>query len=422
VSYKIKRTKNGGVTTPKGFEAGAISCEVKPGSGDRLDLALIHSLHPTVTGAAFTNNQIKAAPVRVSAAHIRGGDIRAIIANSGNANACTGVRGIEDAKSMAQAVAEHYELRRRQILVASTGIIGIPMPMVRILTKVPALCADLSSGGTGSQRAAEAIMTSDTCPKSVSYCIETRGGRKIHIGAIAKGAGMIRPDMATMLCFITTDARIDRSVLQSATLEAVRSSFNRITIDGDTSTNDTVFVMANGAAGNSAIKKGTPLAKAFHEALTRIMDDMARKIVSDGERVTKFVTIEVCGARTRKDARLVAEAIANSTLVKCSWHGSDPNWSRVIHAAGYSGGKVDEEMTDIYFDGIAATRNGMAADTPMSALEKVCAKPKFTVCLDLNMGKGQYTVYTTDYSPGFVEYNAQEYALAIRKRAESGRG
>ena len=229
---------------------------------------------------------------------------------------------------------------------------------------------------------------------------------------------MIRPNMATMLAFITSDARIDESTLRRITSAAVDASFNRISIDGDTSTNDTVFVIANGTAGNRKISNGSPAAKAFETGLTKLMKGLAKMLVKDGERVTKFIEIEVKGARTLRDARLVAEAVANSQLVKCSWNGSDPNWGRVIHAVGYSGAPIREELVDIYFDGVAATCNGLATETPLKTLEQVAAKKEFTVTIDLNLGEAGHTVYTSDLSPEYVLYNREEYALA---KADAGR-
>lgn len=421
MSYLISPIKNGGITSPKKFLAGAINCSIKSNNLKKDDLTLIHSLNPTTCSGTFTTNKIKAAPVKVSISHLRGGDIRSIIANSGNANACNGAKGIEDARIMTQKVAKHFQLRRRQILVASTGIIGMPLPIEKIEDKIPTLCEKISDTPGSSLDSAKAIMTSDTRPKQGAYEIKLKGGKKIKIGAIAKGAGMICPNMATMLCFITTDAKIDRRLLQSATTQAVRNTFNRITIDGDTSTNDTVFVMANGAAQNNTIKAGSPLDSAFREALTKIMDDMARKIVSDGEKVTKFVEIEVRGARTISDAQKVAESVAKSTLVKCSWNGSDPNWGRVIHAVGNSDANINEELIDIYFDGIAATHNGMATKTSIQTLEKVTKKKHFTVTIDLNQGSREHTIYTTDYSPEFIRYNAEEYALAVQTKANQNK-
>lgn len=410
---------DGGVTAAKGFRAAAIACGIKNPNADRLDLALIVSDAPTVTAALFTRNQVKAAPVRVSAQHIRGGDIRAIIANSGNANACTGIPGIQDAKLMARTVAEALGIRMRQVLVGSTGIIGMKMPIERIISRIGDLVARLKPGG--SDDASRAIMTSDTRPKTYAVEVPCKSG-SFRVGGIAKGAGMICPNMATMLCFLTTDAKVARNELNSAVRFATDMSFNRITIDGDTSTNDTVVVMANGQADAPAIKKGSQDAELFRCALHKVMLELAKMIVADGERVTKFVEIRVRNARTQGDAKKAAEAVAKSMLVKCSWHGSDPNWGRVIHAVGYSGARIREELIDIYFGGLLACKGGLVTKTPVAELEKVVKQPKFAVTIDLNLGTVDYDVYTTDLSEEYVDFNSAEYSAAVHSRRQRGLG
>lgn len=407
----------GGVTAAKGFRAAAVACGIKSPGADRLDLTMIVSDAPTVSVALFTSNQVKAAPVRVSAQHSRGNDIRAIIANSGNANACTGIRGIRDAKLMARTAAEALGLRMRQVLVGSTGIIGMSMPIERITPRIAGLVEKLAPDG--SDEAARAIMTSDTKPKSYAVEVPCKSG-SFRVGGIAKGAGMICPNMATMLCFITTDAKVGKSELNSAARYAADMSFNRITIDGDTSTNDTVAVMANGQADAPLVKKGSPEAELFRCALHKVMLELAKMVVSDGERVTKFVEIRVRNARTQNDARKVAEAVAKSTLVKCSWHGSDPNWGRVIHAVGYSGARIREELIDIYFGGLLACKGGLVTKTPVSELEKVVKQLKFAVTIDLNLGGAHYNVYTTDLSEAYVDFNSSEYSAAVHSRRQRG--
>ena len=400
----------GGISAPAGFLCHAVSAGIKDPAKPRLDLGLIYSTAPCVTAAAFTTNKVKAAPVRVCQAHLKSNDIRAIIVNSGNANACTGPRGIQDAKAMATATAEALGLRANQVMVNSTGIIGLPMPIERITAQIPALAQGLA--GDRSDAIAQAIMTSDTRQKSLAIEVPL-GSKTIRLAAIAKGAGMICPSMGTMLCFITTDAAIGLTDLKKCTSHAVESTFNRISIDGDTSTNDTVIVMANGQAGNRKIVSGGPQQAVFCDALEYLMRRMSRMIVSDGERVTKFVEIAVRGAATYMDARKVAETVANSLLVKCSWNGSDPNWGRVMHAIGYSHAKIREEHIDIYFDGHIATRNGIAADTPLEVLQAAVAKPEFTVTIDLNIGQAIYTVYTSDLSQEYVDFNKAEYAVRV---------
>ncbi|MEA3186381.1 MAG: glutamate N-acetyltransferase / amino-acid N-acetyltransferase [Chthoniobacter sp.] len=395
----------GGVTAPGGFVAGSAFCGIKATNQDKHDLALIYSPVPTVGAATFTTNKIKAAPVRVSMSHMRCGDIRAIIANSGNANACTGVPGIEHAKRMAHATAAALEIRDPQVLVCSTGRIGVELPIEKMEETIAQLPKALQKDG--SLKAARAIMTSDTFAKEIAVEL-TLDGKCVRIGGIAKGAGMIDPNMATMLCFITTDAAIGRKDLQRALSNSVEQSFNRITIDGDMSTNDTVIALANGLAGNARLRRTHANFKQFQTALNYITGELARKIVEDGEGVTKFVEIAIKGAATFQDARKAAEAIANSTLVKCAWFGGDPNWGRIMDALGYSTARIREESVDIFYEGLAAVKSGTASATPFEELEKIVRQPKFTVTVNLHLGSAEYWVFTTDLSTRYVELNMGE--------------
>ncbi len=408
----------GGVTAPRGFRAAAVACGIKNPDVLRLDLTLITSDTPAITDAVFTTNKVRAACVRVSQQHVKLGDARAIIANSGNANACTGPQGIQDAKAMCKATAEALGLKMREVLVCSTGIIGMNMPIQRITPRVSEVAAKLSA--TGNEDAARAIMTSDTKPKIYAIEVPLGKGASFRVGGIAKGAGMICPNMATMLSFITTDAKVSKDELKRAMRFAVDQSFNRITIDGDTSTNDTVIVMSNGQAEAPAIKKGSPEAEIFRCALQKVMMELAKMIVSDGERVTKFVEIRVLHARTQADARKAAETVAKSLLVKCSFNGSDPNWGRIIHAVGYSGARIKEEMIDIYFNGLIACKGGLTSKTAVVDLEKVVKEPRFTVTIDLNSGSASHNVYTTDLSEAYVDFNSSEYAAALHAKRQKG--
>jgi glutamate N-acetyltransferase/amino-acid N-acetyltransferase len=395
----------GGVTAPKGFRAGAVCCGIKEGKTDKSDLGLIISDYPAVAAAAFTTNKIKAAPVRVSAAHLRAPNTRAIIANSGNANACTGSTGIQNAKRMAQAVAHELRVKERQVLVCSTGRIGRDLPIEKIEGAMPELVAALSA--SGSEEAAKAIMTSDTFHKEIAVELELVG-KTVRIGGIAKGAGMINPDMATMLCFITTDASISKRDLQKLTSESVEQSFNCITIDGDMSTNDTTICLANGQAGNPPIEPDADAYTRFSDGINFVTRQLARMIVEDGEGVTKFVEVHVQGAATYHDARKAAEAVANSALVKCSWFGEDPNWGRVVDAVGYSSAKVREEMIDIFYNGVVAAHHGMASSTPPETLKEVVGNKKFKVTIDLHLGSAEYKVFTSDLTPEYVRFNMSE--------------
>ena len=405
----------GGVGAPTGFLTSAVSCGIKNPASDRLDLALIYSERACSSAGTFTTNRVKAAPVRVSQAHLRKGDLRAIIANSGNANACTGVQGIHDANAMCDAVAKPLGIPRSAIGVCSTGVIGLPMPMMRLLPHTPALLAGL--GPDHGAEVAQAIITSDTHPKEIAIAFEL-GGHTVRIGACVKGAGMISPSMATMLCFITTDANLPSDALRKTVLECVEDSFNRITIDGDMSTNDTVLVLANGASGMPAIRRHGPRCKQFRAAIQWVMLELAKAVVRDGERVTKFVTVNVCGARTYQDSKKVAEAVCKSALVKASWNGGDPNWGRIIHAVGYSRARIREELVDIHIGGKAACLGGLQAATPMAELRDLVAEREFTVCINLNQGSADYTMYSSDLSPEYIDFNRSEYAYWKQARKD----
>jgi glutamate N-acetyltransferase/amino-acid N-acetyltransferase len=395
----------GGVTAAAGFVAGATFCGIKRKKGStKPDLALIFSREPAVAAATFTTNKIKAAPVKVSMAHLKSPSTRGIIANSGNANACTGPEGVCGARQTTEAAAAALGTEPREILVCSTGRIGVRLPIEKMEPRIPQLAKQLTR--RGSLAAARAIMTSDTFPKEWAVSFEVQG-RKVKVGGIAKGAGMIDPNMATMLCFLSTDAKISKRDLQKALSESVEQSFNRITVDGDMSTNDTVLLLANGASG-CVIQPGSHGWNVFKEALNKVTRNLARMIVEDGEGVSKFVEVQVRGAATYQDGRKVAEAIANSTLVKCAWAGNDPNWGRIVDAAGYSGAKLSEEMINVYYNGLLAVKGGAPGPAPESKLRQVVRKKRFTVCVDLQMGSAEYTAYTTDLTEEYVRLNLSE--------------
>jgi len=395
--------KNGSPTSPMGFRAAGISSGIKKSSAK--DLALVFSDCEAEVGATFTTNLIKAAPVKLSMQHVRGGQIRGVILNSGNANACTGLRGINDAKEMAELTSELMGVKRREILVCSTGRIGVPLPMdvirkgIRKITKK----VDHLSG----QAAAKAIMTSDTVSKTCALALQVNG-RRVVIGAMCKGAGMIHPNMATMLACITTDAAIERETLQRITYESVEASFNRISVDGDTSTNDTVMVLANGLAGNTPLAAGHRDLGKFQSALKLVMQKLARMIVEDGEGISHVVEVIVQGAANAADARRISEAIARSPLIKSSWCGGDPNWGRLMCAMGYSGAKAREELVDIYYNGLLAVKGGLVTSIPRSKLAKVVAKRSYTITLDLHLGKGSYRVFVNDLTEKYVTLNKGE--------------
>ena len=394
----------GGLTAPAGFLATGIYCGVKEGNTSKDDIALILSEVPAVAAGTFTTNKVKAAPVLVSMAHLRNAAARAIVANSGNANACTGAEGIDSARRMCRATAKALDFKEREVLVCSTGRIGVPLPIAKmeaaIATFPPAL-------GKFSRKAAKSIMTSDSFPKEIA--VECRiGGKPVRIGGIAKGAGMIDPNMATMLSFVTTDAAIGKADLQKALRASVAQSFNRITVDGDMSTNDTVLALANGRAGNPTLRSGSGDFTIFQAALNRVTAALARMIVKDGEGVSRFIDLHLTGARTDRDARLAARAVANSMLVKCAWFGGDPNWGRIMDAVGYSGASIRQERVRIAYNGVPAVERGLAATTPAARLRAVAKKKEFTITVDLGLGSGSHRIWTTDLTTKYVEFNMGE--------------
>jgi len=400
---EAKTLKGGGVTSALGFQAAGVSCGIKP-DGEK-DLALIVSDVPAEVAATFTTNLVKAAPVKVSMVHSRNGRVRGIVVNSGCANACTGVGGIADAKAMIDYAARKFKTKPRAWLVCSTGRIGNRLPMVRVRKGIEKAVEKLASDNGA--EAARAIMTTDTRRKEFAMRFKV-DGRKVTIGGMAKGAGMIHPNMATMLCFITTDACIDKATLRSCVDEAVEHSFNRISVDGDTSTNDTVIVLANGLSGTNLLKSYHPQFSLFKKTLNHVMRKLARMIVEDGEGITRVVDVVVKGAPSLQDARLAALAVVKSELVKTAWTGGDPNWGRIMTALGYSGVRVREEMIEIYYDGLLAVVNGQPSKTPFVKLKKVVGKSKFTITIHLHSGMGEYSILTTDLTEEYVRINKGE--------------
>lgn len=414
MDFPITRIK-GGVGAPKGFLGSAVSCGIKDPQKKRLDLALIFSERSCKSAGMFTTNKVKAAPVKVTQTHMKKGSLRAVVANSGNANACTGLQGVRDANAMCAEVADCLGLKKSEIGICSTGVIGLPMPMMRVEPKIPILVESLAK--KRGNDVARAIITSDTHEKELAISFEM-GDRRVRIGGCVKGAGMICPSMATMLCFITTDANLSQDCLQRAVQESVEESFNRITIDGDMSTNDSVIVLANGASGTPVARRNGSACRQFREALSWLMLELAKALVKDGERVTKFVTVSVRGARTHLDAKKVAEAVCKSALVKSSWNGGDPNWGRIIHAVGYSRARIREELIDIYIGGKAACLGGLQAETPMEQLREIVAANEFEIVIDLNQGDAQYRMYSSDLSPEYVDFNRSEYAYWKQARKD----
>jgi len=433
---KIKSIK-GSVVAPMGFSAEGVFCNIKrigtgkgSSKGPKPDLALIVSDRPASIAGMFTTNQVCAAPVKVCLSRVARGTARAVVVNSGNANACTGRQGLLDAREMTRLAGARLKIPSGQILVASTGRIGVPLPMAQVQAGIQSAAAGLGATPDHAGRAAHAIMTSDTRRKEVALeCV--LGRHRIRIGGICKGAGMIHPGMspsgrrpvslprelhATMLGFLTTDAAVEPDALQWVLTEAVATSFNRITVDGDMSTNDTVLLLANGAAGNTALRLGRggrPSRELlqFQEAVQQACALLARWMVEDGEGVHRVVTVRVEGARNTAEADAAARAVSNSALVKTSWHGGDPNWGRIIDALGYSSARVVERKVDIGYsarDGrkiLWSLKGGQPTRVSFAALCRAVARPTFDLHIRLNLGRGRAALQAADLTEAYVDFN-----------------
>ena len=394
----------GSIATPKGFRAAAAAAGIKKTAG-ALDLALIVCDAPGASAAGvFTTNRAAAAPVLLCREHLKKnrGRARAIIANSGNANACTGRAGLIAAEQTARAVAELLGIQPHEVFVSSTGVIGTPLNVDLILNQLPGLKERLSVERASD--AARAIMTTDGFPKTAVLRSQI-GGRTVTVAGIAKGAGMIHPHMATMLSYITTDAAVAPAALQSMLSTAVNQSFNRITVDGDTSTNDSVIALASGESG-ATIRPGSPAAKHFLNGLTEICQALARMIVKDGEGASKVARIEVRGARNASDAERVARAVANSPLVKTALAGGDPNWGRIVCAAGYSGAAIDPAKVDVRVNGLYLCRHGVHAGFDEGAAKAELGKNELLIRIDLHQGKAGDWMWTCDFTHEYIRINA----------------
>lgn len=396
---------DGHVTSPRGWRAAVSACGIKYANRD--DLALVVSDHPATAAAVFTTNAVKAAPVLYDMALMaQGGDLRAVVINAGNANACTGVDGDAAAVAMARAVEQALDLPVNSVFVMSTGTIGVPMPVEKITRGIAEAATRLSPDH--GLAAARAIMTTDTRPKHCAVTVTLPDGNVITIGGMAKGAGMIHPNMATMLAVVTTDATVPRAVLDAAMRQVLEVSFNSISIDGDTSTNDTLLVMANGASDAPPITElDSPAGAAFVAGLTAVCQHLAHAIVRDGEGATRFVTITVRGAVNNAEAKQAAMTIARSPLVKTALFGADPNWGRVLCAIGYSGATVDPNRVVLHFGGMRVLENGLPLPFDEKAAHKLLDVPDITIEADLGLGEGSATVWTCDFSYDYVRINAE---------------
>lgn len=425
---------SGSIVAPQGFEAAGVFCDIKrlgTGSGSnkgaKRDLALIVSDRPATVAGMFTTNQICAAPVKVCVPRVKRGSARAVVVNSGNANACTGKQGLTDALAMVTFTEQALRLPRGSALVGSTGRIGLPLPMDNVRAGIIEAAIELGATDDHASAAAEAIMTSDTRHKEAAVQFKL-SGKTVRLGGICKGAGMIQPGMsptgarpparslhATMLGFITTDAAISPRALREALAEAVACSFNRITVDGDMSTNDTVLVLANGAAENRPIDvhgaRRSEDFQVFQAALSHVCLELAKMIVRDGEGVSRLVTVRLSGAKSLADADAAARAVANSALVKTSWHGGDPNWGRIIDALGYSSAKIVEQKVDLGYSApgsrkvLWSLKRGQPTRASFQDLCKAVAPKEFDLHIQLNLGSSGALIYAADLTEEYVAFN-----------------
>jgi glutamate N-acetyltransferase/amino-acid N-acetyltransferase len=391
---------DGGVTFAAGFTAGAVYAGIKTPGPDKFDLAILASDRPAAVAGIFTRNAFCAAPVVVSRERVAARRARAVIANAGNANACTGEQGLADAREMAALAARKIDGDPSDVLVASTGLIGVPMPM----DQVRAAVSDIAFVVDGGARFARAIITTDTHPKEAAVELEL-GGHTVRIGGCAKGAGMIHPDMATLLAFVTTDAAVEPDFLQAALRRAGADSFNMITVDGDTSTNDTLVALANGAAGNPVVGGGED-GERFTAALTHVCSELARAIVADGEGATRTIRVDVQGAASDDDARMAARSVVRSSLVKAAVYGSDPNWGRVLCAIGYSGASVDPARVDLYVGDVQLVKGGAPVPGSREAAGEMMKQREVVFRADLHLGSSTATAWGCDLTEAYVVENS----------------
>jgi len=395
----------GNVVAPVRFLAAGVACGIKESGAP--DLTLIYSEVPGAVAGTFTTNRMCAAPVQVSREVVARGTAQCIVANSGNANCATGEQGLADAREMARLAAQHVGCAPDATLVASTGKIGVPMPMEQVRRGIVGAATRLGRDAECAEIASRGIMTTDTVAKQIAVQLPI-GGRIVRLGGIAKGAGMICPNMATMLCFITTDAAVEGPTLQRALSEAVDASFNRITIDGDMSTNDTVILLANGCAENAPIRdEGSPEFGQFLAALRFVTTHLARAIARDGEGATKLIEIRVEGARAADEAHRIAKSIANSPLVKTALHGADPNWGRIASSAGAAGVDFRQQDLRIWFDDLIVADGGAAGDYDDEAAHQILLNDEYTIRVAVGDGPGTATVWSCDLSREYIAINAE---------------
>ena len=389
------------VTDPIGFSAGAVHAGIKK-DGKSLDICILMSERPATAAGTFTRNKVRAAPVRLSEERLRSGRCQAIVVNSGNANACTGERGVANAQRMTELTAAKLRIAIGDVIVASTGVIGVHLPMEKVDSGIGAISLNAMSG----HEAARAIMTTDTRSKEAG-CRIVIDGKTVTICGMAKGSGMIHPDMATTLAFITTDAAVSPTFLRRALSEATNSSFNQMTVDGDTSTNDCLIVLANGMAGNRAIDGSSADAATFQSALTWVAAELAKAVARDGEGATKFIEVIVEGAASVDDARRAAKSVVSSSLVKTAVYGADPNWGRVLCALGYSGAEMDERRVDLRIGDVRLMEAGEILEFDHKMAVAALSQPEIQIYANLNTGNARGVAWGCDLTEGYIEINGK---------------
>jgi glutamate N-acetyltransferase/amino-acid N-acetyltransferase len=399
------------VTFARGFRAGTAACGIKAftagasaiPTNQRDDLCVIHSARPCDTGGVFTTNKVKSASVVIDQLHLQRNRVQALTINSGNANACTGAQGFKDALLMAKLSADRLDLDPDQVLVSSTGVIGRYLPMAAVKSGIAQACESLSP--EAGDAAARAIMTTDTRPKTSRLEVDL-GGVTVRVGGMCKGSGMIHPNMATMLAYITTDAAVEPGLMASLVGPVANRSFNLVSVDGDSSTNDSFLVLANGAAGNEPIRAGTPEAEQLEAGLTTVAQELARAIARDGEGATRLITVRVLEAATDADARTAARAVASSSLVKTAVHGGDPNWGRIVCALGYSGSELALDRLHLSVGGLVVFERGSGVDVDLAAVRRAFEQPEIEIVARLGLAEGSAEAWGCDLSEEYVRINA----------------
>jgi glutamate N-acetyltransferase/amino-acid N-acetyltransferase len=400
------------LTFARGFRAGTAACGIKAftagasaiPTGQRDDLCVIYSSHPCDTGGVFTTNKIKSASVVIDQLHLQHNRVQALVIASGNANACTGAQGFKDALQMAKLTADRLDLDPDQVVVGTTGVIGRYLPMGAVKAGISAACGSLSPDR--GLDAARAIMTTDTVPKTAEVEVEI-GDRTVRVGGMCKGSGMIHPNMATMLAYITTDAAVEPGLMATLAKPVADRSFNQVTVDGDSSTNDTFLVLANGAAGNAPIRHGTPEAETLEAAIIGVARELARAIARDGEGATKMIAVRVQGAESDEEARTAARAVASSSLVKTAVHGGDPNWGRIVCALGYSGAELALDKLHLTIGGLVVFERGTGVDVDLAAVRRAFEQPEIEIVASLGLAGGHAEAWGCDLSEEYVRINAE---------------